>query len=87
VEKGIGGGCAPIPFSIHLDASLYLGCIAQIQDEVDTPPQPAILSICVRILDQGRNERIPLFQLGVLIDKIFEFAKIGISELTACSIQ
>jgi hypothetical protein len=35
-----------------------------IQDEVDTPPQPAILSICVRILDQGRNERIPLFQLA-----------------------
>jgi hypothetical protein len=35
VEKGIGGGCAPIPFSIHLDASLYLGCIAQIQDEID----------------------------------------------------
>jgi hypothetical protein len=35
----------------------------RIQDEVDTPPQPAILSICVRILDQGRNERIPLFQL------------------------
>jgi hypothetical protein len=29
----------------------------------DTPPQPAILSICVRILDQGRNERISLFQL------------------------
>ncbi len=35
------------------------------QDEVDTPPQPAILSICVRILAQVRKGRNQLFQLEI----------------------
>ncbi len=37
-----------------------------IQDEVDTLPQPAILSICGRILDQVRKGRITVFYLGFM---------------------
>jgi hypothetical protein len=53
------------PVMLALMEYMTLPC-CRVQDEVDTPPQPAILSICVRILDQGRNERIPLFQLEIV---------------------